>query len=261
MSLYRLLASIATLLLALTFAASAQTTHNTTAADIDTLLPSGTFTAALMDVVISSPHRRAMMKRAQEAMRANPEWWSRRPSQGQRPYSAESGLTEAEYKELQRLLDDRSDMRQVASGTVPIEISREDGRIRFRANGRLAMLNEIEIDERAQLARYGAHELPLADTFAVTTAKNTLQSRWRGYVWSYYKENSDIVPRTAEELAAHSVVYYSITIGVLESTGETYIEVEGHEGVGGKPKVDNAMQFVIRTKAHGDTAASVTTNK
>ena len=77
----------------------------------------------------------------------------------------------------------------------------------------------------------------LADTINVTTDKNALKSKWKGYSWKFdILKNLDMAD--FKNLNTLNVIQYKFTIGRLEKTGKTYMSLKGIEFEDGIKSVD-----------------------
>ena len=79
--------------------------------------------------------------------------------------------------------------------------------------------------------------MSFADTLNITTDKNGLKSRWKGYSWKFeVPKNLDIAD--LKDLSTLNMIQYKFTIGRLEKNGKTYMSLKGREVEDGAKTVD-----------------------
>ncbi len=202
--------------------------------DIDLLIPSGEIMVEIMDEVTMSPRRQVLQAKLMQAMRDNSEWFMEQQelvetAGGIISYDPRLGMTEPEWEEYKKYLNDMSDMQVVASDRMKVIITKSNGIISFKANGKLSHLNATTIDTQNNIVKMNSYKLIPLDTICVTSADNVFKSAWRGYKWQFSEPENVTMPTTPEEFANFSTKLYGLTLGLFEKTGKTYIEISGSE--------------------------------
>lgn len=202
--------------------------------DINTLLPSGEFTVDIMDKVTMSPRRQELQLKFMQGVKSNQEWFLQQQKIVEQtgtaiPYDLRLGMTEPEWNEYIKLTEDISDMQVVSSGVTKVTISKQNGVISFKTDEKLAYLNAITIDAKNNTVQVLGHVLHPLDTICVNKADNVFKSAWRGYKWEFSEPSDLTMPSTQEEMASFSMKLYSVTLGLFERTGKTYLNIKGAE--------------------------------
>lgn len=84
---------------------------------------------------------------------------------------------------------------------------------------------------------YGQYKMPFSDTINITTDKNGLRTKWKGYSWEF-EEPKDIDISDLTDLESLSIKQYKFTIGRLEKDGKTFMSLKGREIEDGVKIVD-----------------------
>lgn len=235
---------ILTLLIFLTNCGNSQTTNsqeNLTGniqSDLKALLPNKNVQADIMDNVLQNPRQVELTKKFQSAITENYEWFLEYmktvPNGEPMPFNEKLGLTKEEYKELRALMDN---VEVVSTGKEDIFIEIKDDLIRFKSHNKLAKLDSLTIDLKNNTVNYGQYKMLLADTINVTTDKNALKSKWKGYSWKFeIPKNLDMAD--FKNLNTLNVIQYKFTIGRIEKNGKTYMSLKGIEFEDGIKSVD-----------------------
>lgn len=208
--------------------------------DVVNLLPAGKVTAEVLDSIRVSPRQAELTKKFQEGVQKNETWFAsymQSVPEGQpMPYHANMGLSKAEYEELQGFAE-TTDV--ISSGNEEITIEKKGEVIEFKAQGKLEVLNHVKIDLKTNTVKVGELDLPFADKDEITTDKNGLKSKWKGYTWSFEDTNGSEDPQTL------SAVIYKVTIGQLEKNGKTLLKIKGVEMEEGEKSVEFDLPVVF----------------
>lgn len=208
-------------------------------ADLASLFPSDTVEVEIMDQVVMSPRRQELMAKYTAAIEKDPVWFLENQNPNDETgktteYDPRIGLTKTELEELQGMFDNMEDMKAVSSGTERVVVLRSDGVLRFRSQGRLEFLNSVTIDGRNNTASIAGYQLTALDTVCVNSADHVFKSSWRGYSWEFCNPRNVVAPTTVDELSKFSMTLYKVTVGLLEKSGRTILQVKGseiHEGL------------------------------
>jgi hypothetical protein len=219
--------------------------------DIVLLLPEGKYQVDIMDKVEMEPKTQLLMQKFQTAVQKNPEWFvehQQRVKNGEPlPYDKRLGLTKAEYEELMNLSKNPSNMRMTKSGSGTVIIKHVQGKLTFEGSGRLKVLNELTIDLQDLTANLGEIKLPEPEAVNVNTADNGLRSKWNGYSWRFEKTNKEQEEiKSIADYQDLEMQLYKVTIGQLETTGKTYIDIKGSEVEGGQRTVNFQIPLIIQ---------------
>lgn len=235
---------ILTLLFFLSSCGNSQTTNSqkkltgNIQSDLKMLLPNGKVKADIMDGVLQNPRQAELTKKFQSAIKENYDWFLEYmktvPEGEPLPYNAKLGLTKEEYIELMGFMDN---VEVVSTGKEDIVIEVKDDFIRFKSQNKLADLDSIIIDLKNNIITFGQYKMAFADTLNITTDKNGLKSKWKGYSWRFeVPKNLDI--SDLKDLSTLSMIQYKFTIGRLEKNGKTYMSLKGREVEDGAKTVD-----------------------
>ena len=197
--------------------------------DLIILLPEGKKTADILDSLKISPRQAELTQRLQEGIKKNQEWYIDQMSKSNNgetlAYSPNLGVTESEWKEYQEHLHD---IEVVSSGKENITIIRNGDIIQFKANGKLAYMELINIDLKSNIATIGDYKLAIADTIDITDANNAYKSKWKGYTWRF-EEPKDFSMDALNDLSTLTMLSYKLTIGLIEKGNKTVINVSAKE--------------------------------
>ena len=206
--------------------------------DLRSLLPHRTVKADIMDGVLQNPRGIELTKRFQAAIKENYNWfldYMKTVPEGQpMPYHEKVGLTKEEYAELMEYMNN---VEAVSTGQEDIVIEARDDTIRFNSKHKLAVLDSLNIDLKNNIVTFGQYKMTFADTINITSDKNGLKSKWKGYSWKFEKpENLGI--NDLKDLHSLNVIQYKFTIGRLEKNGKTYMSLKCREVKNGAKMVD-----------------------
>jgi hypothetical protein len=235
---------ILTLLIFLTSCGNSQSTNSQKKLtgniqfDLKTLLPNSNVKADIMDGVLQNPRQAELTKKFQSAIKENYDWFLEYmktvPEGEPMPYNAKLGLTKEEYTELMGFMDN---VEVVSTGKEDILIETKGDFIRFKSHNKLADLDSLIIDLKNNIVTFGQYKMSFADTLNITTDKNGLKSKWKGYSWKFeVPKNLDITD--LKDLSTLSMIQYKFTIGRLDKNGKTYMSLKGREVEDGAKTVD-----------------------
>ncbi len=235
---------ILTLLFFLSSCGNSQTTNSqkkltgNIPSDMKMLLPNSKVKADIMDGVLQNPRQTDLTKKFQSAIKENYDWFLEYmktvPDGEPMPYNAKLGLTKEEYTELMGFMDH---VEVVSTGKEDILIETKGDFIRFKSHNKLADLDSLIIDLKNNIVTFGQYKMAFADTVNITTDKNGLKSKWKGYSWKLEVPNNlDITD--LKDLSTLNMIQYKFTIGRLEKNGKTYMSLKGREVENGAKTVD-----------------------
>lgn len=206
--------------------------------DLKILLPNGEVTADIFDGVKQDPRQMELSKRLQASIAKKYEWFvdymKSVPEGQQMPYHINFGITEKEYAELQGFMEN---IELISTGREKISIEYNGNLISFKSTNKLASLNSLKIDLENKITLFGDLKIPFGDTLKITSDKNALKSKWKGYSW-VLEEPKDFQTNDLKNLENLKARQYKLTIGRLEKNGKTYLSLKGREIENGEQKVN-----------------------
>lgn len=199
------------------------------AATVASWFPVGEHLADIMDSVVYPARMVELTQRIKDSIAVHQDWFveALKGLKDGEPmtYHPNMGLTEAEYAEYRSLTDS---IVAFSSGQEQITIIMEDSLLGFRGTGRLDLLDMVSIDLKENTAFISDVALPFRDTVVVTDPANSFRSAWRGFSWSF--DNPDkFDPEQLRDLPALTMTHYQVTVGRIERTGKTYLNIETKE--------------------------------
>lgn len=219
--------------------------------DIVLLLPEGEYQVAIMDKVEMDPKSQLLMQKLQAAVEKNPEWFveqQQKMKSGEPiPYNKRLGLTKAEYEEFMNLSKNPNSMRMTKSGSEAVVIKYVQDKLTFKGSGRLKVLDKLTINLQDLTAQLGEIEFSEPEEVSVNTADNGLRSKWKGFTWRFEKANKE--QEEIKEISDYQdlqMKLYKVTIGQLETTGKTYIEIKGSEVENGQRTVNFQIPLIFQ---------------
>ncbi|MFN8357581.1 MAG: hypothetical protein U0Y10_24195 [Spirosomataceae bacterium] len=206
--------------------------------DLKMLLPNSNVKADIMDGVLQNPRQAELTKKFQAAIKENYGWFLEYmktvPEGEPMPYNSKLGLTKEEYTELMGFMDN---VEVVSTGKEDIKIEIKNDFISFKSHNKLADLDSLTIDLKNNIVTFRQYKMLFADTLNITTEKNGLKSKWKGYSWKFEVPNNlDIAD--LKDLSTLNMIQYKFTIGRLEKNGKTYMSLKGREVEDGAKTVD-----------------------
>lgn len=197
--------------------------------DVENLLPLGEFVFDLMSGTRSSEREQELTAKLQKAIQENLSWYMEYVSEVQPgealQYHPNFGLTEEEYKELQEL---SRNVELVSTGTELVSILKKDHIITFETEELLSFLHNVQVDLKDTVIMINSRQLKLTDTIHVSTNTNALRSAWDGYEWRFTSPE-DLTTVDFQDLENLDIVNYKCIIGRLQSSGKTFLTIEGVE--------------------------------
>lgn len=192
-------------------------------ADMDLLLPAGRVTVDRMDGVKRDTRLSELNKKFRKGAREHYDWYvdyiQSYPVGPPPPYHPNFGMTEEEFNEMNARI---AKIEFYSTGLQEIDIIHEAGKIRFRADKKLKVLESVRIDPATRTAAIGNRVLHLADTVTVNLP-NGFKSRWKGYVWMF-EEPENMHLDALRNITRLHVIQYKLTVGQLED-GRTLLAV------------------------------------
>ena len=125
---------------------------------------------------------------------------------------------------------------------VGIEIKNDT--IHFRARGKLINLDSLTIDLINNLVLYGQYKLSFYDSSNITTDKNGLRSKWKGYIWKF-DDPKNMGVAEWKDLSKVKTKNYELTIGRLEKNGKSFMNLKGREIVNGVKTVEFELPIIF----------------
>ncbi|WP_190811676.1 hypothetical protein [Flagellimonas sp. S3867] len=197
--------------------------------DINDWLVDGEATVGVMDKIVQSPRQQELASKFQQGVRDNYEWfveYMANATPGEPiQYHSNLGITEDEFNELQNLI---KNIEIASSGRENVEIFKTDSTISFNSTGKLQILNIIKIRSVKNEIEIGEVKLSYSGAVNVDNDQNGFKSKWDGHNWAYeFPEglNSEML-KDVQYLVAKN---YKFTIGKLEKSGRTFIQIKGLE--------------------------------
>ncbi len=138
---------------------------------------------------------------------------------------AEQGITEDEYKAW---VCYSKDVEMASTGTIDFSIASDGKTIRFFTYDNPSLLDSVTINLDRNIVLWHDTELEYQGEKNITNEANGLHGKWHGYYWS--------IEKTAEK-ANHSTSVYLITLGKLEGSGQTFLQIQAWEITDGSHKV------------------------
>lgn len=202
--------------------------------DIKNLLPEGKFAVDIMDNVVMNPRYKELMEKFKAGIQENPEWFlevkDKATPGNPLPYDKRMGLTEAEYKDFLKLTSKPGYMEMTKSGSETVTIKHVKDEIILNGTGVLEPFATLTININSAAGKLGEIDLSKPEFVNVTSAENGLRSKWKGYTWRYDQANKNIETlTTVEDYQDLQMKLYKVTIGRLETTGKTYIDIKTSE--------------------------------
>lgn len=216
-----------------------------------TLLKEGEYKVGVMDKVTMPPRTQELMQKFQAAIKKNPDWFLEAQKKvketGQPlPYDERIGMTEEEYIDFLKLMQNGNGMEMTKSGTENVSIKHSDGKIIFKGTGTLDILNEVSINLSGQLANIGQFKLEQIDSVNVTDDNNALKSKWTGITWRFEtssKNTEDL--KSFEDYQDLNMKIYKVTLGQLERTKKLYMQIQKSEIENGQKTLDIKLPFIF----------------
>lgn len=206
--------------------------------DLSILLPNGDFQADIIDGVKQAPRQIELSEKLQASIAKNYEWFvdymKSVPEGQQMPYHINFGLTKDEYAELQRFMEN---IELVSTGNEKISIEHKDDIISFKSVNKLVLLNSLKINLKNKVVLFNNLKIPFSDTLNITSDKNALKNKWRGYCW-ILEEPKKFGANELKNLQNLKGRQYKLTVGRLEKNGKTYMSLKGREIENGEKKID-----------------------
>ncbi len=213
--------------------------------DIKSLISDGNHQADIMDGVSQNSRQAALTKKFQNGIRNNYDWFVEYmktvPQGEQMPYNSKLGLTKEEYTELTSYLNN---VELVSSGKENITAELKNDTVHFKSEGKLSDYDSLKIDLKYNTVIFRQYILPFSDTTNVTTDKNGLRSKWKGYSWRY-EEPKNLDLDDIKDISKVKMKQYKFTIGRLEKNGKTYMSLKGREVEDGAKTVDFELPVVF----------------
>lgn len=202
--------------------------------DVFSLLPTGEYIVDIMDKVTISPRRQELQEKFMQATKVNSEWFTEQLKNVEETgkgisYDQRLGMTAEEWEEYKNLMDNMKDIQVSSSGTTTVKVSKKNDIITFKSGGKLVSLNNTSIDTKNKTVTIDNSILPLIDTIIVNNSDNAFRTAWRGYKFQFSDPPNATIPTAQEDLANFSMSIYGFTLGLLDKSGKTYIEISASE--------------------------------
>lgn len=212
--------------------------------DLKALLPVGFMSFDVMDQVYQSERQIELTNKFQESIRDNYEWFIEYSQQAVEPgkpmpYHENLGLTKAEYEELQGFMEN---IELASSRVVEYTIAHIDQKIVLEPVDTVNNL-KVVLDFAANQSFFDGQTLTFGDTIIVNDPQNGFKSEWSGYQWTF-EQPSDMDMNALKDLQNLQLKQYKLTVGFLERTGKTYLQIKGREISMGIKTKDYAFPLV-----------------
>lgn len=186
-------------------------------ADVNNLLPEGEITVDVMDGIKRDMRLAELQTKYQQGAREHYDWYVeyiKNYNLGEPiPYHENFGMTTEEFQERQ---DRINKITFYSTGLQKIQIIKENGIIRFKADKKLKNFENVRFNLKKNTAHIGDYALQFADSIHINNTNNGFRSKWRGYVWTY-ENPKDIHLEALKNITGLNVVQYKITLGQLEN--------------------------------------------
>jgi len=210
------------------------------------LLPEGTCIFEVLDSVVVSQRQIDLTEKFKQAYQNNMDilnsYFEKVRNNEVSKLPNNIGITESELKEL---MDFASNIKLFPSEKQEVTIKYYKNIISFQANGKLEILNYLEIDLEKNTVSISKYLLPFKDSTVVTSSTNALQESWEGDIWEFV-EPKDINMPTKETIKNISIKRYKFTLGTLENSKRTFMIIKGQEFANGAKLLD--FELPIRMK-------------
>jgi hypothetical protein len=213
--------------------------------DLPTIFESQTVSADIMDGIKRNPRQLELTQKIQSSLQNNWEWYQeyiKTVKKGEPlGYHPNLGITEKEYDEFLKI---SKDIEVESTGKEDLEIINADNKIKFNADGRLSIYNDLTIDIENNQILYKDYVLPFLDEVNIEDADNGLKSKWKGYNWAYeYPVITDETDLTY--LKNLNITIVRFTIGQLEKNGKIYMQIKERKMESGVKTVENQIPIMF----------------
>ena len=210
-------------------------------ADINALLPAGKYEARVQGIK-HSLRLNDLQQRFRKAINTNYQWFQEYINSNSRlkpgeavPYHENLGLSESEYDEMIKLLNE---IRYETVDTESIEIRRNENEVVLSGSGELKVYGDIVIHVDSNYVSIG--EIPCLEfeLLEIEDPENGFGSSWNGYQWKDETVDSldDISNLTGRQI--------KFTLGRLNDSGERYLGFQVREFKGGE-QIANTKTTVL----------------
>lgn len=213
--------------------------------DLPIILESKTVTVDIMDGIKSNPRQLELTRKIQSSLQNNWEWYQEyiKTAKKGEPlnYHPNMGITEKEYDEFLKI---SKDIEVESTGKEDLEIISIDNKIKFKADGRLSIYNDLTIDIKNNQILFKEYVLPFLKKINIEDADNGLKSKWKGYNWAYeYPVITDETDLTSLENLNITIVRF--TIGQLEKNEKIYMQIKEQKMENGVKTVENQIPIIF----------------
>ncbi|WP_298546488.1 hypothetical protein [uncultured Aquimarina sp.] len=213
--------------------------------DLPVLFETQTVSADIMDGIKHNPRQLELTKKIQSSLQNNWEWYQEYIKTVKKReslvYHTNFGITKEEYEEFLKI---SKDIQVESTGKEVLEIIKEDDKIKFKANGRLSIYNDLTIDIENNQVLYKEYVLPFLDKVNIEDTDNGLKSKWKGYNWAYeYPVITDETDLT--DLDNLNITIVRFTIGQLEKNGKIYMKIKERKMESGVKTVDSQIPIMF----------------
>ena len=213
--------------------------------DLPIIFESQTVTADIMDGIKSNPRQLELTKKIQSSLQNNWEWYQEyiKTIKKGEPlgYHPNLGITEKEYDEFLKI---SKDIEVESTGKEELEIINTDSEIKFKADGRLSIYNNLTIDIKNNQILYKEYVLTFLEKVNIKDSDNGLKSKWKGYNWAYeYPVITDETDLT--DLGNLNITIVRFTIGQLEKNGKIYMQIKERKMENGVKTVENQIPIMF----------------
>jgi len=141
------------------------------------------------------------------------------------PYHERINMDKEAFKKYQAM---KNNTEFISTGTEKIKIIKRKGFIKFKSSGKLDLLNEVIIYVDSNFVQIKNCKLNFTSKMSIKDNKNAFKSKWSGYKFNYVLP-MDIIGKSPQELMQVDMKSYTFIVGKIETTGKTFLNIEGSE--------------------------------
>ncbi|MFK8007418.1 MAG: hypothetical protein AB8H03_13650 [Saprospiraceae bacterium] len=180
-----------------------------------------------------------------ESLEKNEKWFTdyrKEYPEGQPfPYHSNLGVSKEDFDYYQK----NKDVFGIKSTfKEQLEIIHDGLEISFKAKDKLDILNKIKVDLKENVVVFSDYNLKFSKKLNIPTNYNIYRSSWKGYKWIF--SDPEIEGMDIWDMYATPVKRYSLTIGRIETTGLTFIDIDFGETYPEKENVKIDFDFIIQ---------------
>jgi hypothetical protein len=203
------------------------------------LLKTGDYKAALMAIDYPAETKILMFKMT-DAISKDTAWFLSYVSKGLKDsgglkYNERMGLTEAEYRQMQKGMSEGKKYVQVGEETVTIINS--DSVIQFKGTGTIAAIANLVINKKTRTVTFSQTVIPYKNE--IHADDRTVVKAWDGHQFRFEEMNTTDLSKL-NEIKSRS---YRLLIGKAQKSQRNYLNLEATEINNGQKTVDIEIAF------------------